>query len=373
MPPAPASPDSSESASSDPTPGIDPAGHAGDIARDLAEFIKDEPEVIELEDGLRLLDCHPSEGDMRGEVLAGLSREPQKTLPTKYLYDRRGSELFDEITRTEAYYPTRTELGIFERDLPEIARVIGPGAAIVEPGAGSSLKIRRLLDALDSPSVYAPVEISRTHVAAAARALARDYPHLTVAPVCADFLGDIALPEELDAAPGQRVVFFPGSTIGNFDEPIRRVVLARFAEIAGPGGLLLIGADLIKDTETLRLAYDDPQGVTAAFDLNLLARLNRELDADFDLDAWTHEARVDPDGSRVALGLVSRRDQTATVAGRTFRFDAGEFIHTENSHKFTEATLDGQVLASGFDRRVGRWTDPDERFSVALYRRDPED
>jgi len=354
-----------------PTPGRDPAGHAGDMARDLADFIADEPEVIELpEDGLRLLDCHPSEGDLESEVLAGLSRSPQKTLPTKYLYDERGSELFDEITDTRDYYPTRTELAIFDRRLPEISTLIGPHAAVIEPGAGSSLKIRRLLDALDRPAVYAPIEISRTHVVASARALAADYPGLTIAPVCADFTGDIALPDALDQAAGRRVVFFPGSTIGNFDKPIREVMLARFAEIAGPGGLLLLGADLMKDDETLRLAYDDREGVTARFNLNLLERLNRELDADFDLDRWRHHIVVSRERARVELFLRSTREQTVTVAGHRFEFDENETIYTENSHKFTEATLDAELRPAGFTRRLGRWTDDRDRFSVLLLQRD---
>lgn len=349
------------------TPGRDPAGHAGDMARDLAGFIAAEPEVIELpEDGLQLLDCHPSGGDFKGEVLAGLSRAPQKTLPTKYLYDQRGSELFDQITETHDYYPTRTELAIFDAHLPEISKLIGPGAAVIEPGAGSSLKIRRLLDALESPAAYTPIEISRTHVIAAARALSSDYPDLTVAPVCADFTGDIALPEALDQAPGKRVVFFPGSTIGNFDKAIREVMLARYAEIAGPGGLLLLGADLMKSDEVLRRAYDDREGVTARFNLNLLERLNRELDADFDTEHWRHHIEISRERSRVELFLRSTRDQQATVAGRTFEFAENETIYTENSHKFTEESLDEEVRAAGFTRRLGRWTDDSDWFSVVL-------
>ncbi|MEL7471977.1 MAG: L-histidine N(alpha)-methyltransferase [Planctomycetota bacterium] len=353
-----------------PTPGRDPAGHAGDMSSDLADFIAGDPTVVDLpEDGLQLLDCHPSEGDMRAEVLAGLSRTPQKTLPTKYLYDRRGSELFDQITELDAYYPTRTELAILDERLAEIAGLVGPDAAIVEPGAGSSLKIRRLLDALDRPFAYAPVEISRTHVIASARALADDYPDLTVAPVCADFTGFIALPDAVREAPGKRVVFFPGSTIGNFEAPMRRAMLERFAEIVGEDGLLLIGADLIKDTRTLHAAYDDPDGVTAAFNLNYLERLNRELDADFDLARWSHQAVVSRERSRVELSVRSERAQTVRVADHAFEFAEHETIHTESSHKFTEQSFDAEVTAAGFTKRLGRWTDSSDLFSVSLYAR----
>lgn len=298
---------------------------------------------------------------MRDDVLAGLAAQP-KWLPCKYFYDRRGSELFERICELEEYYPTRTELGIMETSVREMAEALGPGVALVEYGSGSSTKTRILLEALDDPVAYVPVDISRDPLVDSANSLDRRHPDLEVLPVCADFTEAITLPEPRRRA-RRRVVYFPGSTIGNFD-PVEVVAfLSRIRSLVGPGGGLLIGVDLRKDAAILEAAYDDREGVTAAFNKNLLVRLNRELGADFELDHFEHRAVVNEELGRVEMHLVSTVVQTAAVGAESFRFEAGESIHTENSHKFTLEGFAGLAEQAGLAvRRV--WTDPGERFSV---------
>ncbi len=317
---------------------------------------------------VKLTDLHPPADDVRADVLRGLQGPGQKTIPCKYLYDARGSVLFDEITETEAYYPTRTEMSIFDREAESIASAVGPKAAVIELGSGASLKIRKLLDILDKPAAYISVEISKEHLVHAADEASQAYPDVEVQAVCADFTRPLELPS-IEAEHGSRLVFFPGSTIGNFTPEGTRAMLARIRELlVDDEDAAIVGADLEKDPAILREAYDDPEGVTAAFNLNLLERLNRELGADFDLRAFHHEARYNDEKKRIEMHIVSDRDQTVTVAGEQIRLRAGETIHTENSHKFTTDRFSALASESGL-RLDTAWTDGDSLFSVNLLRR----
>lgn len=308
-----------------------------------------------------LRDRAPELARMRDEVWAGLAA-PRKTLPCKWLYDAHGSALFERICELPEYYPTRTELGILEAHAGEMARRLGDRCLLVEYGSGSSRKTRLLLDRLEAPAGYVPIDISRAALTASARALAAAYPSLEVLPVCADYGEPLALPRPRRSA-RRRAVFFPGSTIGNFTPPDAQRFLARMAQVAGAGGGILIGADLRKDPAILEAAYDDAAGVTAAFDRNLLVRINRELAADFPVERFRHEAVWNDGEGRVEMHLVSLDARTVTVAGRRFAFAAGESIHTENSYKYT---LPGfAALAAGAGLAVRRvWTDPRGWFSV---------
>lgn len=302
---------------------------------------------------------HDADGAFLDDVLDGLA-QPQKSLPCKYLYDAMGSQLFDRICELPSYYPTRIEQAILADRRHDIARLAGPGTALVELGSGSSVKVRTLLDALESPAAYVPIDISRTHLLAAAADLAGDHPGLPVVPVCADYTKPFALPPE---AAGPRLGFFPGSTIGNFEPDEARTFLAGTAETLGPGAGLVVGVDLRKDPAVLGRAYDDPEGVTAAFNLNLLTRINRELDGDFDLDAFVHEARWKEAAGRIEMHLISRADQTVRIAGRAFTFRAGESIFTESSHKYALDGFRSLAETAGWYPVVA-WTDPDGLFSV---------
>ncbi|MEQ9124125.1 MAG: L-histidine N(alpha)-methyltransferase [Alphaproteobacteria bacterium] len=301
-------------------------------------------------------------------VLEGLSR-PQKRLEPKFFYDRRGSELFEEITRLEAYYPTRTERAILDDNAAAMAARIGPGAVVAEPGAGALVKARVLLGALDRPAAFAPGDISVDHLRDAAAALAADFPGLAIRPFKLDFDRDFDLPADV-AAMGPVVVFFPGSTVGNFEPPAAADLLRRFAAI-GDARLLLIGVDLKKDEDRLVRAYDDPEGVTAAFNLNVLARANQELGADFDLDTFRHFARYDRELGRIEMHLESRRAQRVEILGRSFDFAAGETIHTENSYKYSIPEFQALAGVAGW-RPLDVWTDAERLFSVQLYARPAE-
>ncbi|HEY0523996.1 MAG TPA: L-histidine N(alpha)-methyltransferase [Stellaceae bacterium] len=306
-------------------------------------------------------DTAPDVEDFRDAVLAGLSR-PRKSIPCKFFYDERGSALFEEICDLPEYYPTRTEIAILEDAVPEIADLAGPAAALIEFGSGSSRKVRILLDALRAPAAYVPVDISREHLRRSAADLAADFPALDVVAVCADYTRPFRLPP-LAASTRRRVGFYPGSTIGNFTPDDAGAFLRTAARLLGRGAGMVIGVDLRKDRETLEAAYDDRRGVTAAFNLNLLARVNRELDGDFDLDRFAHEAVWDAEEGCVTMYLRSLADQTVTVAGRRYRFAAGERVHTENSYKYS---LDGfrRLAAHAGFRAVETWTDRDDLFSV---------
>ena len=310
---------------------------------------------------LQVLDYAPKLGSFRDEAVAGL-RKPRKELPSKFFYDEEGSRLFEEITRLEEYYPTRTELGIMREHAGDMAALLGPDALLVEYGSGSSLKTRILLDHLRRPAAYVPLDISGAHLAQSAAALAATYPDLEVLPVCADYTATFALPAP--ARPAARtVVYFPGSTIGNFDPGPARRFMEHVAGVAGPGGGLLIGVDLRKDPVTLHAAYNDARGVTAAFNLNLLARVNRELGGDFALDAFRHYAFYNPTERRIEMHLVSLREQRARVGGEEFAFSVGESIWTESSYKYSLDDFARLAGATGWAvERV--WTDARALFSV---------
>lgn len=308
----------------------------------------------------------PGREEFLADVLEGLG-EPPYVLSPKYLYDRRGSELFDRICELEAYYPTRLELGIFADHGPEMGARIGPGALVVELGSGSSNKTRALLDHLPEPAAYVPVEISGAHLEAAAERVRGAYPGLEVLPVCADYTRELTLPEP-SAPAGDTLLYFPGSTIGNFDPPEAEAFLARLHRLAGPGGKLLIGVDLAKDAAVLERAYDDPEGVTAAFNRNLLTRLQTELDAELDPQAFIHRAELNTELGCVEMHLVSLRDQTVRIGGRAIPFAEGQTLRTERSYKYH---LDGFAALAGRAgwEVAGTWTDPDQWFSVQLLQR----
>lgn len=297
----------------------------------------------------------------RADVIAGLSRT-RKRLPAKYFYDAAGSRLFDAITKVPEYYPTRTEFRILRAKAGEMTRRCGPNCLLVELGAGSLTKVRLLLDQLDLPAGYVPVDVSGDYLCAAAAALADDYPALKVAPVIADFTQRFILP---DVPAGRRVVYFPGSTIGNFDPSEVDALLSQVARLVGSGGGLLLGIDLRKDVAVLERAYNDLAGVTAAFNRNLLARINREFDADFNLEAFRHIAFFNEERSRIEMHLVSAAKQQVQVGERTFDFRAGESIHTENSYKFDITEFARNAAKCGF-RLDAKWTDARDYFAV-LY------
>lgn len=302
---------------------------------------------------------HSAADPFRADVLAGLSR-PQKRLPAKYFYDAAGSRLFDRICELPEYYPTRTELGILERYAGAMADWCGPDCLLVELGAGSLTKVRFLLDHLARPAGYVPVDVSGEHLQAAAAELAADYPALPVRPVVADFTAALDLPP-LPAR--RRVVYFPGSTIGNFEPAEADALLRRVARLVGPGGGLILGIDLRKPTEVLEPAYNDAAGVTAAFNRNLLARINRELGGDFDPAAFAHHAFYNAERSRIEMHLVSERRQRVRVGPAAFDFQPGESIHTENSHKYDVRELAERAAACGL-HLTESWTDERSYFAV---------
>jgi L-histidine N-alpha-methyltransferase len=299
----------------------------------------------------------------RADVLAGLTA-PRKRLAAKYFYDAEGSRLFDRITELEEYYPTRTELCIMRRHAAEMAAAIGPRCLLTELGAGSLTKVRLLLDQLPDPVAYVPVDVSGDYLSAAAAELEADYPRLDVLPVVADFTTGFAVPEPARPT-ARRAVYFPGSTLGNFDPPDADRLLRRVARLVGPGGCLLLGVDLRKDVTVLEAAYNDRRGVTAAFNKNVLARINRELGADFDLESYRHRAFYNSRLSRIEMHLVSETDQEVRIGDAVVRFRAGESIHTENSYKYDLGEL--RERADGWGFRVERvWTDPRRYFAVIL-------
>jgi len=310
---------------------------------------------------VRLLDLHPPRGDFRAEVVEGLTAR-RKMVSPKYFYDERGSHLFDEITRLPEYYPTRTELAIMDARMKEIASLVGPDACIIEFGSGSGLKTRRLIEGLVSPVAYVPVEISREHLLNAAQALADEFADLEVLPVCADFTQAFELPAPA-RTPARNLVYFPGSTIGNFVDREAQALLEVMHMEAGPGGALLIGVDLRKDPTVLEKAYNDRAGVTAEFNLNLLRRMNRELGTDFELDRFEHRAVWDAREGRIEMRLRSLAEQSVTVSGIRIPFAAGEDIVTEYSRKYE---LDEFVVLAGNAgfRPVRVWSDEDRLFSI---------
>jgi dimethylhistidine N-methyltransferase len=294
------------------------------------------------------------------DVIAGLTARP-KVLPPKYFYDEAGAKLFEQITELPEYYLTRTELMILREHAADIARLMPERTALVEFGSGSSRKARILIDAAPKIAAYVPVDISSQMLVQEADELRRDYPQLDVLPVDADFSRPFALPQAVSGMP--RIGFFPGSTIGNFEPHDSSAFLRHAGRMLGPGALLIIGIDLVKDPAVLNAAYDDPQGVTAKFNLNLLARINRELGADFDLDAFCHQAFYNIERRRIEMHLASRKRQKARVCGRVIDFRVGETIHTENSYKFTIEAFGALARGSGWTPIAG-WSDPKGYFSV---------
>jgi len=311
---------------------------------------------------LPLLDLAPAADDLRRDVLAGLSQTP-RSLPCKYFYDDHGSRLFDEICGLPEYYPTRTELAISRQYAAEMATACGPRTLLVELGSGSSTKTRVLLGHLREPAAYVPVDIARDFLRSSAAALARAYPRLPVLPVCADFTRPFTVPADRLPEARRTVVYFPGSTIGNFTAPEATELLRNIAALIGDRGGLLIGVDLRKDQDVLERAYNDARGVTAAFNLNLLTRINRELAADFRIDHFRHRAVWDADAGRVEMQLLSERPQTVHIDGEHFHFTAGEVLRTEYSHKYSLEQFAGLAAAAGLAVRQV-WSDRDRLFSV---------
>jgi dimethylhistidine N-methyltransferase len=302
-------------------------------------------------------------GIFQTDVLNGL-RQPVRELPCKYFYDAEGSRLFEEICELEEYYLTRTELAIMRQHAAAMAARLGPRCLLIEYGSGSSLKTRLLLDHLAEPVAYVPVDLSCDYLHQSAQKLAKSYPRVWVAPLCADFTLPFAVPSD-GKRPTRRVVYFPGSTIGNFTQNEAPTLLRQAARRCGPGGGLLLGADLKKDPAALHAAYNDSKGVTAAFNRNLLVRINRELGADFQVDQFWHHALYNPREGRIEMHLVSQRDQQVRLGGDEFRFAEGETIRTEYSYKYTLADLQQIASAGGFEVQEV-WSDERRDFTV-LY------
>jgi len=294
------------------------------------------------------------------DVLAGLTARPKRLSP-KYFYDEAGSRLFEQITELPEYYPTRCEIAILRAHSAEIANFTGPQGALVEFGSGSTRKVRILLAAAPLLAAYVPVDISSEMLAQEAAELRRDYPQLAVIPVEADFTQPFRLPHAIMKLP--RTGFFPGSTIGNFEPHDAAAFLRHAGRMLGRNATLIIGVDLIKAPNILNAAYDDAAGVTAKFNMNVLARINRELGGDFDLDAFSHEAFYNSERRRIEMHLASRKRQKVKVAGRTIEFRAGETIHTENSYKYTIDSFRALARGSGWIP-ASLWTDPQGFFSV---------
>ena len=303
----------------------------------------------------------------RDDVLAGL-RAPIPAVPARWLYDHRGSELFDAITRLPSYYPTRTETAIFHEIMADVAARVPKGAVVVEFGAGSATKTPILLEAI-APAAYVPVDISGDYLNASAVELQRQFPAVDVIPVVADFARPFSLPGGIDHLP--KLGFFPGSTIGNFVPSSATDLLRQFRDLLGPRSQLLIGMDRVKPVERLIAAYDDPEGVTAEFNCNLLRRINRELDGDIPEDAFRHEARWNDILSRVEMHLVATRDVEFTISGQPFAFAAGQSIHTENSHKYEARGGRVLLLAGGWTPHA-EWTDENEDFAEILAVAEPD-
>lgn len=315
-----------------------------------------------------LVDLEPKTPTLLREVLIGLSRS-QKTLPPKLLYDKRGSEIFEKICLLKEYYPTRAESEILKTFAGDICRMIGSDALIIEPGSGAGDKIRFLLPHLIEPKGYVPIEISKEILLRMTEELHTEFPSLNVLPVCADFSQDIELPLTVDRVPGKKVIFFPGSTIGNFNPQDAIMFLRKFGNMIGQGGGLVIGVDLKKAPDVFKLAYDDPHGVTAEFNMNLLERLNREADAGFDLTNFEHQAFYNEKLSRVEMHLVSRIAQLVKVHDLVIRFKEGETIHTESSYKYSVEEFSELCAKAGFKIKK-HWKDSQHLFCVYYFERE---
>ncbi len=307
-------------------------------------------------------DHHPEVQDFQQEILEGLTQS-QKRISPKYFYDKRGSELFDRICQLDEYYPTRTEISILKRNASEIASLLGKQCLLIEYGSGASQKVRILIEALERRLSYVAVDISKQHLIEATLRLARSFPELEVTAVCADYTKPFPVPQSKRYPASHRAVFFSGSTIGNLNPAEARALLRTTATVAGKGGSLLIGVDLKKDKEILHAAYNDSSEVTAAFNLNLLTRINRDLQTDFDLSQFRHRAFYNSDQGRVEMHLESLAPQTVKLNGARIRFEAGETIHTENSYKFTVREFQELAKTAGYAPKRA-WTDPRQLFSL---------
>lgn len=310
-----------------------------------------------------LTDLHPSSGDITSDAIEGLSSSP-KWLPSKYFYDSRGSQLFEAITRQPEYYLTRVELELLATSMPAIADAVASCAHVVEYGSGSGRKTELLLEGLEDPVAYTPIEISRTALLASVGRLAEAFPAIEMLPVCADFTQPVPLPQPTRES-GHTLVFFPGSTLGNFTHDDAALLLRSMRETMGPRGQALVGIDLDKDTALIEAAYNDAAGVTRDFTLNLLARLNRDTGSDFDLAGFEHRARYSRERGRIETHLVSLREQDVRLAGRTFHFHAGEAMQVEYSHKYTDQSFEALIARAGL-REVRRWNDPRDWFGLRL-------
>lgn len=314
------------------------------------------------ETNLTLLDRGPDPARLCDEVLRGLLASPKAT-PPEYFYDEAGARIFEEICELPEYYLTRTETRILRTEAAAIAPLLGPRCLLIELGSGSSRKVRLLLDAMEEPAGYVAVDVARDEVVAAARHVASDYPRLPVTALCGDFTALLPLPALPGAEASRRVLFFPGSTIGNLGPEACLRFLRQAVELVGAGGGMLLGVDLKKDRTILEPAYDDAAGVTARFNLNLLHRINREMGGTFDVAAFQHRAFYDDRLGRIEMHLVSRVDQTVTVAGRAIAFAAGETIHTESSYKYAQHEMEELARAAGF-RPARTFTDAARLFAV---------
>lgn len=309
------------------------------------------------------VDLKPAIADFQDSVVEGLSQMP-KRLACKYFYDEAGLDLFGKICETEEYYVTRTELTLLCKIGPEVAQLVGPGRTVIELGSGSDLKIRRLLDLLDNPAQYVPIDISPVHLREAAEAVSRDYPQIRVGAVCADFTAPLPLPADaIETTSGARLGFFPGSTIGNLSPEEAEAFLRGLHPLLGSEGALLIGVDLQKDTGRLNRAYNDAAGYTAAFNLNILHRIAGELDASIDPPGFEHFAFYNEAQGRIEMHLRSLRTQDIRVGQTHFNIAADELIHTENSHKYTLDGFGALAQAAGY-RAAAQWTDAGNLFSI---------
>lgn len=312
-------------------------------------------------------DYAPVQDDIATAVIEGLSRA-QKALPCKLFYDRRGSQIFEEICELDEYYLTRTELALLTTKSAEIAALAGPAAVhLVEYGSGAGYKVRLLLRALVNPAAYTAVDISRDHLLEATTSLARDYPRLLITAICADYSRPFDLSGPRELVRPKRIGFFPGSTIGNFTPSEAISFLRGAASVLGPDGEFIVGVDLKKDSRVLDAAYDDAKGVTAAFNLNILVRINRELGANFDLAHFKHRAHYNAIDGRIEMYLASVSAQDVRIFGQVFHFAAGETIHTENSYKYTIEEFQAIAHRAGF-LPLSAWTDQQNLFSIHYLR-----
>jgi len=310
----------------------------------------------------RFSDFHPRPADMYSEIVAGLSRQP-RFLAAKYFYDEAGSRLFDRICETDAYYPTRTETQIIRDNIDDIGACIGTGCLLVEPGSGNSRKVRELLDAIQ-PHAYLPMDISRAYLKKEARKLHQEYPWLQVHAICTDFTNPVDIPGY--GRHIRRVAFFPGSSIGNFEPRQALEFLKNIRAMVGNDGGLLIGVDLKKSVSRLVAAYNDPAGLTAAFNLNILSRINREIGADFALDKFEHAAFYNINLGRIEMHLISLDDQRTRVGNHEFMIKRHENIHTENSYKYTVEQFQALGREAGFSPEKV-WTDREQLFSLHYF------